>query len=111
MLHPAQTGREGNGCSFFARKLDVQIVLEGTVRQDNNLPHITSWIVDVADGFQVWSERVDTEPDPQGLARVSERIASSFLSLIRPGAMFYSVGLELSSDVVANPTQLPRMLP
>jgi TolB-like protein len=72
----------------LARKLDVQIVFEGTVRQDNNLLHITSRIVNAADGFQIWSERIDTEPDPQVLSKVSERIASSLVSRIRPEQCF-----------------------
>jgi TolB-like protein len=66
----------------LARKLDVQIIFEGTVRQVNNLLHIMSRIVNAADGFQIWSERVETELDLQGLPRVSERIASSLLSRI-----------------------------
>ena len=67
----------------LAQKLDVQIVFEGTVRQDNNVLRITSRVVDPADGFQIWSERIETEPDLEGLSRVSERIASSLLSRIR----------------------------
>lgn len=68
----------------LARMLDVQIVLEGTVRHDNNLLRITSRVVDPADGFQIWSERIETEPDLQDLSTVSERIASSLVSRIRP---------------------------
>jgi TolB-like protein len=68
----------------LARKLDVQIVFEGTVRHDNNLFRITSRAVDPADGFQIWSERIETEPDLQDLSTVSERIASSLVSRIRP---------------------------
>jgi hypothetical protein len=68
----------------LARKLDVQIVLEGTVRHDNNLLRITSRVVDPADGLQLWSERIETEPDLQDLSTVSERIASSLVSRIRP---------------------------
>jgi TolB-like protein len=68
----------------LARKLNVQIVFEGTVRQDKNLLHITSRVVDPTDGFQIWSERIETEPDLQGLSTVSERIASSLVSRIRP---------------------------
>ncbi len=68
----------------LARKLDVQIVFEGTVRHDNNLLRITSRVVDPADGFQIWSERIETEPDLQDLSTVSERIASSLVSRIRP---------------------------
>jgi TolB-like protein len=77
---------KGMDVRSLARKLDVQIVFEGTVRQDNNLLHITSRIVNAADGFQIWSERVDTEPDPHGLSKVSERIASSLVSRIRSTA-------------------------
>ncbi|WP_433968592.1 hypothetical protein [Tunturiibacter gelidiferens] len=72
------------GIRSLARKLDVQIVLEGTVRHDNNLLRITSRVVDPADGFQIWSERIQTEPDLQDLFKVSERIASSLVSRIRP---------------------------
>jgi len=45
---------------------------------------ITSRVVDPADGFQIWSERIETEPDLQDLSTVSERIASSLVSRIRP---------------------------
>lgn len=67
----------------LARKLDVQIILEGTVRRDNNLLCITARIVDVADGFQIWSERVETKPCLELLSEVSERIVSSLVSRIR----------------------------
>jgi TolB-like protein len=69
----------------LARKLDVQIVLEGTVREDNNLLRITSQVVNAADGFQIWSERFETEADLQNLFEVSERIASTLISRIRTG--------------------------
>lgn len=69
----------------LARKLDVEVVFEGTVCQNDNLLHITSRVVNAADGFQIWSERVDTEPDLRGLSTVSEKIASSLVSRIRPG--------------------------
>jgi TolB-like protein len=66
-----------------ARKLDVQIVFEGTVRENNNQLHITSRVVN-ADGFLIWSERFETEPGIQNLFKVSERIASSLISRVRP---------------------------
>ena len=68
----------------LARRLDVQIVFEGTVRHDNNLLRITSRAVDPADGFQIWSERIETEQDLTDLSTVSERIASSLVSRVRP---------------------------
>ena len=67
----------------LARKLDVQIVFEGTVHEDNNQLRITSRVVN-ADGFQIWSERFQTEPDPQGLFKISESIVSALISRIRP---------------------------
>jgi TolB-like protein len=68
----------------LARKLDVQIVFEGTVRHDSNMLRITSRVVDPEDGFQIWSERIETEQDLQDLSTVSERIASSLVRRIRP---------------------------
>jgi TolB-like protein len=66
----------------LARQLDVQIIFEGTVRQDNNLLSITCRVINAADGFQIWSERVETEPDIQGLSNVCGRIVSSLVSRI-----------------------------
>jgi TolB-like protein len=66
----------------LARQLDVQIILEGTVREDDNLLRITCRVVNAADGFQIWSERVETEPDIQGLSNVCGRIVSSLVSRI-----------------------------
>jgi TolB-like protein len=66
-----------------ARKLDAQIVFEGVVREDNNQLHITARVV-YADGFLIWSERFETEPDIQSLFKVSERIASALISRVRP---------------------------
>jgi TolB-like protein len=68
----------------LARTLDVQIVFEGTVRHDNNLLRITSRAVDPADGFQIWSERIETQQDLKDLSTVSERIAASLVCRIRP---------------------------
>jgi TolB-like protein len=64
-----------------ARKLDAQIVFEGTVREDNNQLHITARVVN-ADGFLIWSERFETEPNIQSLFKVSERIASALISRV-----------------------------
>ena len=69
----------------LAKKLDVQIVVEGAVREDNNLLRITSRVVNPADGFQIWSERFETEPDPQNLFKASEQVASALIGRIRTG--------------------------
>jgi TolB-like protein len=67
----------------LARKLNVEIVFEGMVCRENNLLRITSRVVNPVDGFQIWSERFDTEPNLQGLSTVAQRIASSLVSRIR----------------------------
>jgi C4-dicarboxylate-specific signal transduction histidine kinase/TolB-like protein len=67
----------------LARKLNVQVVFEGTVYEDNNQLRITSRVVK-ADGFQIWSERFETEPVSQSLFKISERIVSALISRIRP---------------------------
>jgi TolB-like protein len=67
----------------LARKLNVEIVFEGTVHEDNNQLRITSRVVK-ADGFQIWSERFEMEPYLQSLFKISERIVSALISRIRP---------------------------
>ncbi len=43
------------------RKLHVSTVLDGTVRRMANRVRITAQLVNVADGYQLWSERYDRE--------------------------------------------------
>lgn len=42
-------------------KLHVSVVLEGSVRQAGNRLRIAARLVNVADGYQIWSERYDCE--------------------------------------------------
>jgi TolB-like protein/tetratricopeptide (TPR) repeat protein len=67
----------------LAQKLGVQFVFEGTVREEKSQLRVTSRIVN-ADGFQIWSQRFETEPDPEGLFKVTEQLASSLISRTRP---------------------------
>ena len=68
----------------LARKLDVQIVFEGTVREHDKLLRIMFRVVNAADGFQIWSERFETEPNLQALFKAAERIVSALVSRFRP---------------------------
>jgi adenylate cyclase len=47
--------------SEIGRKLNVSTVLEGSVRKAGNRLRITAQLVNVADGFEIWSERYDRE--------------------------------------------------
>lgn len=67
----------------LAQRLKVQIVFEGTVWEDRSKLRITSRIVK-ADGFQLWSQRFEAEPEPKGLFEVSEQLVSALVSRTRP---------------------------
>jgi TolB-like protein len=66
----------------LARELDVQVVFEGSVHRSEDSLRITSRVVSPADGFQVWSERTDTNPHLQDLPNIVRRIASSLVAHI-----------------------------
>ena len=67
----------------LANKLDVQIVFEGTVAEDNSQLRVTSRVVN-SDGLRIWSERFETNRDPQRLLNISARIASALISRVCP---------------------------
>ena len=67
----------------LAKKLDVQIVFEGTVAEDNSQLRVTSRVVN-SDGLRIWSERFETNRDPQRLLNISARIASALISRVCP---------------------------
>jgi len=45
----------------IGRKLDVKAVLEGSIRKVGNRLRITAQLINVEDGFHLWSERYDRE--------------------------------------------------
>jgi TolB-like protein len=45
----------------IGRKLDVRTVLEGSVRKSGNNLRITAQLINVFDGYHLWSERYDRE--------------------------------------------------
>jgi serine/threonine protein kinase/tetratricopeptide (TPR) repeat protein len=45
----------------IGRKLDVRTILEGSVRKSGNNLRITAQLVNVMDGYHLWSERYDRE--------------------------------------------------
>lgn len=45
----------------IGRKLNVGVVLEGSVRKSGNRLRITAQLIDVADGYHLWSERYDRQ--------------------------------------------------
>ena len=47
----------------IGRKLEVRAVLEGSVRKAGNRLRVTAQLINVDDGFHLWSERYDREMD------------------------------------------------
>jgi TolB-like protein len=67
----------------LARELGVQFVIEGSVRADNNRLRITSRVLN-SDGFQLNSQRFETEVNPESIFQIEEQIARAFISRARP---------------------------
>lgn len=51
----------GYDISEIGKKLNVQTVLEGSLRKAGNRIRITAQLVNVADGYHLWSEKYDRE--------------------------------------------------
>jgi len=69
--------------SSLARTQDAHIVFEGTVGEDGSQLRVTTRIVD-SNGLRIWSERFETDRDPQQLFNISAKIASALISRICP---------------------------
>jgi serine/threonine protein kinase len=65
----------------IARKLGVATVLEGSVRKAGRRIRITAQLVNVADGFQLWSERYDR--DLEDVFAVQDEIARSIADRLK----------------------------
>ena len=65
----------------IGEKLDVTTVLEGTVRRAGSRLRITAQLVNVADGYQLWSERYDREM--HDVFAVQDEIAGAIASRLR----------------------------
>ena len=63
------------------RKLDVTSVLEGSVRKAGNRLRVTAQLINVDDGYHLWSERYDRVLDD--VFEVQDEIASSVVDHLR----------------------------
>ncbi len=62
------------------RKLDVATVLEGSVRKAGMKLRITAQLVDVADGYQLWSQRYDR--DMEDVFAIQDEIAQNIVKAL-----------------------------
>jgi len=65
----------------IGRRLKVGTVLEGSVRRAGSRLRITVQLTNVADGFQMWSERYDRELDD--IFKVQDEIAQSIVARLK----------------------------
>lgn len=75
--------QQGLDLPLLAQKLGVQIFFEGSVRQETQCLRVTARII-AADGFQLWSQRFETAPEPHELSSAAEQIARSLINRTRP---------------------------
>ncbi len=72
----------GEDLRQVGEKLNVRTVLEGSVRKAGNRLRITAQLVNVADGFQLWSERYDRELTD--VFEVQDEIANAIAAKLKP---------------------------
>jgi TolB-like protein/Tfp pilus assembly protein PilF len=65
----------------IGERLDVQTILEGSVRKAGNRLRVSAQLVNVADGYHVWSERFDRNIDDVFL--IQDEIARSITESLR----------------------------
>jgi len=65
----------------IGRKLDVETVMEGSVRKAGNRALITTQLINAEDGYHIWSERYDRELDD--IFAVQEDIARSVTDALK----------------------------
>jgi adenylate cyclase len=56
-------------------KLNVQFILEGSVRKDGGCVKVAFGLIDVTTGIQIWGERFRSDSGDGGLIRIQEEIA------------------------------------
>jgi TolB-like protein/class 3 adenylate cyclase/Tfp pilus assembly protein PilF len=62
-------------------KLGVSLVLEGSVRKSENRVRITAKLINVADGYHIWSEQYDREL--KDIFAIQEEIASKIVNMLK----------------------------
>src|SRR5205823_12196959 len=67
--------------SEVANKLNVENVLEGSLRREGNRIRITAQLVNARDGFHLWSETYEREL--QGVFAVQDEITHSIVDALK----------------------------
>jgi len=65
----------------IGRKLDVGTVLEGSIRKSGNTVRITAQLINVDDGYHLWSETYDR--DYEDIFKIQDEIAANIMGALR----------------------------
>lgn len=65
----------------IGRQLNVQAVLEGSVRRDGDRLRVTAQLINVATGYHLWSETF--ERDASGIFALQDEIANQVVDVVR----------------------------
>jgi len=65
----------------IGRKLDVGTVLEGSIRKSGNTVRVTAQLIDVEDGYHLWSETYDR--DYEDIFKIQDEIAANIMDALR----------------------------
>ncbi len=72
---------KGEDLRAIGEKLNVSTVLEGSVRKEGNRVRITTQMIDVKDGYHLWSETFDRELT--GIFAVQDEIAKAVVAALK----------------------------
>ena len=65
----------------IGKKLEVATVLEGSIRKSNNKIRVTAQLINVEDGYHIWSETYDRELED--VFAIQDEISSSILNSLK----------------------------
>ena len=84
----------GEDIKTIGEKLDVSMVLEGSVRKSGDKVRVTAQLIDVSDGYHIWSQQYDREL--KDIFLIQEEIAKEIVRKLR---------LTVIDDEIFTPTQ------
>ena len=97
----AFAGRE-HDIREIGEKLDVETVLEGSIRKSGNTIRITAQLINIEDGYHLWSETYDRDLDD--IFKIQDDIAASILASLKVhllGEEEHAVSVERAQDLDA----------
>ncbi len=86
----------------IGEKLDVETVLEGSIRKAGNMIRITAQLINIEDGYHLWSETYDRDFDD--IFKIQDEIAASILASLKVhllGDQEHQVAAERANDLDA----------